>query len=321
MDAQAYLMRLGWDGPGNPLNPNRRPGPHGGLGLTRPILVARKSNKDGVGRKTTKDHSNQWWLRGFEEALRGVGDDGTANESGVGQQGSSLIRNGSELYKFFVRGEGLKGTIEENANRLKEEKKKKKEKKTSEDSSEEKKKSRSKRKRDDDEDEESKEARALRKEERRKKRKMKEDADSTRNQDATSSIETKEERRERKKREKKEKKDKKEKKLSREDKEDDDRTRPSREERKKDKKRKKDITTAEQDYPTPLSTEESSADGSADDEKASSKLKKEMKESKEKNKKEKKEKKEKKRSKTDSAGDEVKKEKSKKRKKEEKSSN
>lgn len=107
MDAQAYLIKHGWSGPGNPLNPNQRPGLHGGLGLTRPILVARKSNNHGVGKKTTKDASNQWWLRGFEDALKGVGDD--SFEANSARQNNALT---SELYRNFVRGSGLAGTLD-----------------------------------------------------------------------------------------------------------------------------------------------------------------------------------------------------------------
>lgn len=107
MDAQAYLIKHGWSGPGNPLNPNQRPGLHGGLGLTRPILVARKSNNHGVGKKTTKDASNQWWLRGFEDALKGVGDD--SFEANSARQNNALT---SELYRHFVRGSGLAGTLD-----------------------------------------------------------------------------------------------------------------------------------------------------------------------------------------------------------------
>ncbi|RMJ25889.1 hypothetical protein PHISP_03223, partial [Aspergillus sp. HF37] len=74
MDAQAYLLRHGWSGPGNPLNPTRRVGTHGGLGLTKPLLAARKQNTHGLGRQTTRDPGNQWWLRGFDDALKGVGN-------------------------------------------------------------------------------------------------------------------------------------------------------------------------------------------------------------------------------------------------------
>ncbi|EGD96856.1 hypothetical protein TESG_04283 [Trichophyton tonsurans CBS 112818] len=111
MDPQAYLMNQGWSGPGNPLNPSRRPGAHGGLGLTKPILVARKKNTHGIGKKTTHDHTNQWWLRGFEAALRGIGTDGNAT-SGSGESTPETPK--SELYKFFVRGPGLAGTIKPN---------------------------------------------------------------------------------------------------------------------------------------------------------------------------------------------------------------
>ena len=50
MNAQDYLIRQGWAGPGTPLNPTRQRagGPHGGLGLTKPILVARRKGNEGV---------------------------------------------------------------------------------------------------------------------------------------------------------------------------------------------------------------------------------------------------------------------------------
>ncbi|OXV07351.1 hypothetical protein Egran_04890 [Elaphomyces granulatus] len=105
MDVQAYLIRQGWSGPGNPLNPNRRPG--AGLGLIRPILLSRNQNNHGVGKKTL-DPTNQWWLRGFEEVLRGVAQDGdTRTES----ESNSPAKRESELYRFFVRGGELAGTI------------------------------------------------------------------------------------------------------------------------------------------------------------------------------------------------------------------
>ncbi|CAI7607901.1 unnamed protein product [Penicillium glandicola] len=95
MDAQAYLIKHGWSGPGNPLNPNQRPGLHGGLGLTRPLLVSRKANNHG------------WWLRGFEDALKGVGND--SFEANSARENNALT---SELYRNFVRGEGLAGTLD-----------------------------------------------------------------------------------------------------------------------------------------------------------------------------------------------------------------
>ncbi|EEP82227.1 predicted protein [Uncinocarpus reesii 1704] len=104
----------GWSGPGNPLNPSRRAGgPHAGLGLTKPILISRKKNTHGIGKKV-HDHTNQWWLRGFEAALSGIANDGTASPAtSTSEENSNNGNNGmrSELYKFFVKGEGMKGTI------------------------------------------------------------------------------------------------------------------------------------------------------------------------------------------------------------------
>ncbi|KAL5042807.1 hypothetical protein BDW71DRAFT_133602 [Aspergillus fruticulosus] len=150
MDAYAYLIRHGWSGPGNPLNPDRA-GVRGGLGLTKPLLVARRSGNQGVGNKTTKDPTNQWWLRGFEDALKGIG---TPKEETIIGKGNALT---SELYRHFVRGEVVPGTIG---------------KKEEEDGKERSK----KRKRGNDEQGESKDAKKLRKEEkrRRKKRERKE---------------------------------------------------------------------------------------------------------------------------------------------------
>ncbi|RAK76763.1 uncharacterized protein BO72DRAFT_448454 [Aspergillus fijiensis CBS 313.89] len=108
MDAQAILLKLGWSGPGNPLNPNARPGATSGLGLTRPILVARRKGNSGVGNKTTKDPTNQWWLRGFEDALKGVGEE--RRTPADARTPNALT---SELYRFFVRGEVVAGTLGE----------------------------------------------------------------------------------------------------------------------------------------------------------------------------------------------------------------
>jgi nucleolar protein TMA23 len=161
MDAQAYLMRHGWSGPGNPLNPNRRPGQHGGLGLTRPLLISRRETKIGIGKTPTKDPTNQWWLRGFEEALRGVGKDGGATATGATDDTTnSLTRNGSQLYKFFVRGEVIPGTLRDKEQQA-----------VDKGSSEDKKKEKKKRKRDRDDDDDGSNKRKEEKEKKRKKRK------------------------------------------------------------------------------------------------------------------------------------------------------
>ncbi|KAL2820710.1 hypothetical protein BJX63DRAFT_380037 [Aspergillus granulosus] len=108
IDAYAYLIRHGWSGTGNPLNPDRAGGTRGGLGLTKPLLVARRSGNQGIGKKTTKDPTNQWWLRGFEDALKGVGTDAAASNGSTAGKANALT---SELYRFFVRGEVVPGTL------------------------------------------------------------------------------------------------------------------------------------------------------------------------------------------------------------------
>jgi len=224
MDAQAYLIRHGWSGPGNPLNPNQRPGPHGGLGLTKPILVARKANNHGVGKKTTKDPTNQWWLRGFEDALKGVGDDSYAATSA--KTNNALT---SELYRNFVRGECLAGTIDEKTKAASEQSILK-----------------AKRKRDADVDADrvKKEDKA-RKEEKRKRRKLKEGGDTS---SAAVSDSGSEKHRESKEERRLRRKVKKEKKSRRSDGAGD-----GDKAVKKAKKSKRSNT--EEDYPTPISTE------------------------------------------------------------------
>ncbi|CEN62870.1 hypothetical protein ASPCAL09499 [Aspergillus calidoustus] len=116
IDPYAYLIRHGWSGTGNPLNPDRAGGSRGGLGLTKPILVARRSGNQGVGKKTTKDPTNQWWLRGFEDALKGVGTDAAANAASGSTAGKANALT-SELYRFFVRGEVIRGTLGDDVNK------------------------------------------------------------------------------------------------------------------------------------------------------------------------------------------------------------
>lgn len=232
MDAQAYLMRHGWSGPGNPLNPNQRPGPHGGLGLTKPILVARKQNNHGVGKKTTKDPTNQWWLRGFEDALKGVGDE---SPSAVSAKTNNALT--SELYRFFVRGEGLAGTLDrEKMN-----------------ATVEKSQSKSKRKRDSEEDVDRharKEEKAARKEEKRKRRKIKE-AEGSDLASSSGSVDKPTESKEERRLRRKEKKEKKARGA-------DESTIVEEESKDSQKKERKTKRSAEEDYPTPMSTEHES---------------------------------------------------------------
>lgn len=118
MDASAYLCRQGWLGSGHPLHPN-------GHGISRPILVSKKSNKFGVGRKQNDAEADQWWARIFDNTLEGlqvatdestvgsvpqkVDDEAPALTSGpqIGARWGTAMG----LYEFFTKGEGLAGTL------------------------------------------------------------------------------------------------------------------------------------------------------------------------------------------------------------------
>lgn len=257
MDAQAYLIRHGWSGPGNPLNPHKRPGLHGGLGLTRPILVARKQNNHGVGKKTTKDPTNQWWLRGFEDALKGVGDD-SAPAASRSNNDHALA---SELYRFFVRGESLVGTIENDHESMKS-------------------KLISKRKRVEDDvvecPEAKKVAKSVRKEEKRKRRKLDgteefaAESVTVSSSEISDALKRKESGEERRLRRKEKEKQNQKSDGSKESTEADEIT--------SKKKKKAKRLAAEEDYPTPLSMHQERID--SDEELKRPKRKKEKKESK-----------------------------------------
>ncbi|KAI9855485.1 MAG: hypothetical protein M1824_006081 [Vezdaea acicularis] len=122
MNAHAHLVSQGWAGTGNALPSTS------GTGLTRPLLVSRKENSLGVGKKKF-DVASQWWLKAFDEGLRGLNAGIDESKSGASKQcvvvkqtqktgklqmvragGSKWVgKNG--LYGHFVKGEGLDGTI------------------------------------------------------------------------------------------------------------------------------------------------------------------------------------------------------------------
>ncbi|BDD57324.1 hypothetical protein MPDQ_001118 [Monascus purpureus] len=254
MDAQAYLIRHGWSGPGNPLNPNSKHHPHGGLGLTRPILVSRKNNNHGVGKKTTKDPTNQWWLRGFEDALKGVGSE--QRDNGGASSANALT---SELYRFFVRGEVLEGTIRRECGHGQ----------GAEgamgDNNDGEKSGKGKRKRVDSDDE-VKEAKMRKKEKKREDKKKKKDKEGVSSERCSSDEASKEDKEERRRRRKEEKR-----KRKAEDSKDGSKTKSSSktEKKKKERRRRKEtLISAEADYPTPASTEQEQTDSSGQDESA-----------------------------------------------------
>ncbi|KAL8913266.1 MAG: hypothetical protein Q9171_001913 [Xanthocarpia ochracea] len=112
MDAAAYLKNQGWRGSGHTLQPN-------GQGISKPLLVSRKTNVLGVGKKAHDAHGDQWWSRAFEETLRSLNGQtstkrtttsGEADAKSLGVLPTRWTTNGG-LHGSFVRGESLKGTM------------------------------------------------------------------------------------------------------------------------------------------------------------------------------------------------------------------
>jgi nucleolar protein TMA23 len=113
MDAHALLTSQGWRGSGHSLHPTSDKN-----GLSRPLLVSRKQNNLGVGKKQHKT-SDMWWMNAFDKSLKGLdtAQDGrvvqTLTNGGldmVAKGGSKFVGNVG-LYASFVKGESLSGTI------------------------------------------------------------------------------------------------------------------------------------------------------------------------------------------------------------------
>lgn len=105
MNADAYLRKQGWKGSGHSLDST-------GRGIKKPLLIAHKQDQLGLGKKkaayTTDD---QWWMRAFDQSLQSIG---TGKESTLSQIRTQGINRGG-LYGFFVRGEAIAGTIDDNS--------------------------------------------------------------------------------------------------------------------------------------------------------------------------------------------------------------
>ncbi|KAF2277825.1 uncharacterized protein EI97DRAFT_487833 [Westerdykella ornata] len=101
MDATALLLRQGWRGTGHSLDTTNR-------GIKKPLLISHKRDTLGLGKKKAAHNvDDQWWMRAFDESLRSIGSGAESTLAQVRKQG--INRGG--LYGFFVRGEGLRGTI------------------------------------------------------------------------------------------------------------------------------------------------------------------------------------------------------------------
>ncbi|KAK4943844.1 hypothetical protein LTR66_014567 [Elasticomyces elasticus] len=102
MDTTAYLKKQGWKGLGHSLNPNDP-----NLGLKRPLLISKKVDVLGLGIKKHDVLADQWWMRAFDSSLKALGTGERSTLSSVRTQG---VKKGG-LYGFFVKGEGVPGTL------------------------------------------------------------------------------------------------------------------------------------------------------------------------------------------------------------------
>ncbi|KAK5016370.1 hypothetical protein LTR39_002119, partial [Cryomyces antarcticus] len=101
MDASAYLQRHGWKGTGHSLDRT-------GNGLKKPLLISKKVDVLGVGIKK-HDVSDQWWMRAFDNSLKELG---SGQKSTLQQIREGGVKKGG-LYGFFIRGQGVPGTLNE----------------------------------------------------------------------------------------------------------------------------------------------------------------------------------------------------------------
>lgn len=108
IDSKEYLKSYGWQ-EGEALKNG---------GLKKPILVKHKRDRKGLGTTPGNDDSKVWWEQMFDTQLKSL-DVFAGNKAGeeiVFKQNEdvarSLSKQNSPLYQWFVKGEGLKGTID-----------------------------------------------------------------------------------------------------------------------------------------------------------------------------------------------------------------
>lgn len=114
MDARALLTSQGWRGSGHSLHKSDDT-----IGLSKPILVSRKTNTLGIGRKNHVT-SDQWWLNAFDEQLKSLD---TSNKTSIVQTkkntkldslltaGAGKYKGANALYACFVSGGMLEGSL------------------------------------------------------------------------------------------------------------------------------------------------------------------------------------------------------------------
>lgn len=107
MDSKEYLKSYGWR-EGEALKIG---------GLKKPILVRHKKDKKGLGGAAGHEDGEAWWERLFDGHLKGLDVNTSSDGNGITFKqkeviASGVAKNESPLYKWFVRGDSLKGTID-----------------------------------------------------------------------------------------------------------------------------------------------------------------------------------------------------------------
>ncbi|KAK9314939.1 hypothetical protein V1524DRAFT_431010 [Lipomyces starkeyi] len=101
MNSTAYLTSYGWT-PGSGFKKDS---------IARPILVHHKKDTKGLGNKA-HDHET-WWERVFDGRLQNLDVYNSSKDCSEEEDQDANVRGArdSPLYKMFVKGEGLRGSI------------------------------------------------------------------------------------------------------------------------------------------------------------------------------------------------------------------
>lgn len=112
MNAHALLSSQGWRGHGHSLHKT-----DDSIGLSKPLLLNRKSNTNGLGAANAHFNNDQWWLNAFDEQLKGLetGKKGELKQT-VTTGKLNTLQMGAlgkySVYTNFVSGGLLNGTID-----------------------------------------------------------------------------------------------------------------------------------------------------------------------------------------------------------------
>ncbi|KAM9927953.1 hypothetical protein OXX59_002173 [Metschnikowia pulcherrima] len=110
MNASSYLQSFGWQ-EGQALQKG---------GLRKPILVKHKKDNKGLGSEV--NDADMWWERLFDGQLKSLevtsGSNGVSVKQNEKEVADHMRKANSPLYRMFVRGEGLAGTVGKTENAL-----------------------------------------------------------------------------------------------------------------------------------------------------------------------------------------------------------